>query len=134
MISDKQKITVAAFLLAAFLSYTYFIYRNLPVKSDASAGIAAANGKLLWQRKNCNSCHQIYGLGGYLGPDLTNVYSRQGADYIKAFLVTGTVTMPQFRLSQKELDEIVAFLKQVDASGTADPKSFKINYDGFIHH
>lgn len=134
MISDKQKVITAALLVTAFLSYTFFIYRHLPVQAEATVNLASGKGKLLWQRNNCNSCHQIYGLGGYLGPDLTNVYSKRGSDYIKSFLTTGTVTMPQFHLTQQEMEDIIAFLKDVDASGTADPKSFKINYDGFIEH
>jgi len=134
MISDKQKVIVATVLVAAFLSYTFFIYRHLPVPVVAAVNPSSGKGKLLWQRNNCNSCHQIYGLGGYLGPDLTNVYSKRGPDYIKSFLTTGTVTMPQFPLSPEEKEDIIAFLKDVDASGNADPKSFKINYDGFINH
>ena len=38
----------------------------------------AITGKVLYQKYNCTACHQIYGLGGFLGPDLTIVVSQQG--------------------------------------------------------
>lgn len=132
MIRDKHKVIVGTLLVTAFLFYTTYIYRHLPVPIEASIDTAAVKGKLIWQTNNCNSCHQIYGLGGYLGPDLTNVYSKRGSAYIQSFLNTGTVIMPQFYLSQQEAEALIAFLKEVDASGNADPKTFKITYDGFI--
>jgi len=35
-------------------------------------------GKATWQRKNCNDCHTILGIGGYFAPDLTKVVQRIG--------------------------------------------------------
>lgn len=131
MISEKQKMITILLLVFSFLTYTLFIYTDLPIKHTDS-GIAAQNGKLLWQQNNCNACHQIYGLGGYLGPDLTNVFSRRGEAFIKAFIKSGTAIMPKFPLSDLEINELSAFLKEIDASGNADPKSFIIHYDGTI--
>jgi nitric oxide reductase subunit C len=94
----------------------------------------ASEGKLLWQKYNCNACHQIYGLGGYLGPDLTNVYSHKGKgpDYIRTFLQHGTDIMPDFKLNDTEVNALVTYLQAVDATGTSDPKTFKIHADGTI--
>ena len=63
---------------------------------------------MVWQKYNCQSCHQLYGLGGYLGPDLTNVYSAKGKGelFIKAFLHAGTKQMPSFDLSKEEEKEL----------------------------
>ena len=131
MIQEKYKKMTFILLGFSFLVYTFFIYTHLP-QTKTTPDIAAQNGKMIWQNKNCNSCHQMYGLGGYLGPDLTNVYSKKGPDYIKAFLKSGTEIMPNFHLSNTEKDAMLAFLKETDATGNSDPKSFIINYDGTI--
>ena len=92
-------------------------------------------GKLLFQKYNCIACHQLYGLGGYMGPDLTNVISGNGKGpmYAKALLKNGTRRMPDFHLSENEMDEIVAFLIYVDKTGISPVKRFKINYDGTVN-
>ena len=72
-------------------------------------------GKMVWQQYNCNACHQVYGLGGYLGPDLTNVYSNRGSEYIQAFLKNGTGSMPQFHLTETETSLLLSFLKEIDS-------------------
>lgn len=118
-------------LVTIFLTYSFYLYWSLPVEKYTTSD-DAKSGKLIWQRYNCNACHQVYGLGGYLGPDLTNVYSMKGADYIKVFLVSGTNVMPDFHLSDKEITEVIAYLKNIDASGISDPRTFTINTNGTI--
>lgn len=131
MPSDKQKMIVTASLVAAFLFYSFFLYSSLPMK-DYTINEETSTGKLVWQQYNCNACHQVYGLGGYLGTDLTNIYSLKGADYIKAFLNNGTAIMPNFHLTEQEKNALLAYLKSIDASGKSDPRSFTIKYDGTI--
>lgn len=131
MASDKQKIIVAALLLVAFLSYSFYIYSSLPVK-NYTVNDETGKGKLVWQQYNCNACHQVYGLGGYIGPDLTNTYSSKGKEYIKALLNYSTAAMPKFNLTVKEVNALLAYLKDIDASGRSDPRSFTIHYDGTI--
>lgn len=118
-------------LLVSFISYSAWLYLRPPAAAAGHSALAD-KGKMLWQRHNCIACHQVYGLGGYLGPDLTNVYARGGAAYIKAFLMKGTAVMPDFRLTEPEMESIVAYLKAVDASGSADPTTFTIHADGTI--
>jgi len=131
MIKEKQKYVATAVLVTGFLLYTIFLYSSLPA-DNKKPNPAAARGKLVWQQYNCNACHQVYGLGGYLGPDLTNVYSLRGKEYIKAFIQNGTPVMPNFHLSTEETDALLAYLQNMDASGKADPRTFTINPDGTI--
>lgn len=119
------------FLCLAFIAYTASIY-FIPIRMTNSEGSEAAAGRLVWQKYNCQSCHQLYGLGGYLGPDLTNVYSAKGKLFIRAFLRAGTNQMPSFHLSKEEEQYLIAFLKSTDASGTADPRSFVTKANGMI--
>ncbi len=122
----KMTIFSLAFL---FSIYTWFVYQ-LPVNEEVEP--EALKGKMIWQEKNCTACHQLYGLGGFLGPDLTNVYSTMGPEYIKAFARNGTSIMPAFALSDEELSFLTAFLQHVDATGHSDPRQFKISLDGTI--
>ena len=70
----------------------------------------ARSGQQLFQESNCIACHQFYGLGGYMGPDLTNVISNRGEAYSRAFISAGTASMPNFGLNQEEVTALVAFL------------------------
>lgn len=91
-------------------------------------------GKLIYQKYNCQSCHQIYGLGGYLGPDLTNVISAEGKgeNLVRIMVSEGVRQMPSFELDQDEMDALIAFLKNVDSSGVSDPRQLIIQKDGMI--
>jgi hypothetical protein len=40
--------------------------------------------------------------------------------------------MPSFELDENEMDNLLAFLQHVDASGKSDPKNFRRNLDGTI--
>ena len=131
MLPDRQKFIIITVLMAAFLSYSIYLYSALPVKPQP-LNKEADSGKLTWQKYNCNACHQVYGLGGYLGPDITNIYSARGAAYIRAFLKTGTTIMPDFRLSEKEINDLTSFMQAIDASGKSDPKTFTLHDDGTI--
>lgn len=129
--SDKFKISILLTLLVSFLCYSFYLYQpgldmqNVP-------GRMADKGKKLWQEKNCGSCHQVYGLGGYLGPDLTNIYSSRTEAHIKAFLRTGTNVMPDFKLNDEQIAQLVAYLKSMDSTGIAAPHQLKVNYNGTI--
>jgi nitric oxide reductase subunit C len=94
----------------------------------------ANSGKLLFQEHNCIACHQIYGLGGYMGPDLTNVISdrARGEAYARSFIQMGTTRMPDFHLTGTEVDDLVAYLKYVDKTGNSPVRNFSIQYDGTI--
>lgn len=131
MSRDRSKFIIASFLTISFLLYSVYLYSSLPEKNTL-VNASISDGKLTWQKYNCGACHQIYGLGGYLGPDLTNVYSLKGPDYIKAFLNNGTTIMPKFQLKEQEVKDLQAYLRNIDASGSADPRSFTIKYDGTI--
>ncbi|MBI2729551.1 MAG: cytochrome c [Sphingobacteriales bacterium] len=131
MFSERQKIIIVTILVTIFTVYSISLYLSLPVKGKTVAP-AVSKGKTLWQQYNCNACHQVYGLGGYLGPDLTNVFSLKGPAYIKAFLKNGTATMPNFHLKEQEINSLLAYLQNMDATGKADPRTFLISNDGTI--
>lgn len=118
-LNTKRKLFLGLSLL--FIGYTVAVDtvgtatdKGLPeLTSDAQ------KGKILFQKYNCVACHQLYGLGGYMGPDLTNVMSEtgKGSVYINSFLEHGTKRMPDFSLSNQERLELIAFLNYTDHTG-----------------
>ncbi len=131
MQSHRVKIFVLVGLTIAFLAYSFLLY-TADTKEVVHASPLAREGKMIWQEKNCQACHQFYGLGGHLGPDLTNISAKFPEATIRAFLTSGTNIMPDFHLTDHEKDALVAFLKYTNTTGTADPKSFIQHPDGTI--
>ncbi|MDI1354492.1 MAG: cytochrome c [bacterium] len=127
---------IFALLCVAFVIYSLSIYL-VPIRkhlNSAPNATLASKGRLVWQDYNCESCHQLYGLGGYMGPDLTNIYSCKGKGpiYIKALVKSGTGLMPPFHLTEEEETNLLHFLRSTDESGSADPRNFTINALGMI--
>ena len=107
---------VFLFLFSSFLAYSILVYTKGTKANGATMNAEAVRGKYLYQKHNCTACHQIYGLGGYLGPDLTNAISANENSEIvaQALLKTGTQRMSDFHLNENEIKELVAYLKYID--------------------
>ena len=128
-----KKIWISLFV--SFIVYTGFVYSNCDVKQVNVPDVNINNGWRLWQEKNCQSCHQIYGLGGYMGPDLTNVASEKGTGYMHGFIKNGTGRMPDFHLRDEEVADIITFLAWVDKSGQNMVKEESVHWSGtYINH
>ena len=122
-------------LSIAFVVFSGFVYTQAVPENNTIVSPEAVHGKMLWQQHNCSSCHQLYGLGGYLGPDLTNTISTKGKgrDYAAAIMKNGTQVMPDFHLNDTEIEALLAFLEQADKSGNGRVHSYKIGLDGTIN-
>lgn len=121
--------TVWIGLLLVFISYTIWVYAYCDTKI-IYADTHVKQGWAIWQEKNCQSCHQLYGLGGYMGPDLTNVSGTRSCNYLKTFIKYGTGRMPNFHLADSEVDNVVAFLSWVDKTGRADVPENAVHWSG----
>jgi nitric oxide reductase subunit C len=116
-----------------FFCYSALIYlkaddKNLEGKPDE----LVMAGWHTWQSKNCQACHQLYGLGGYMGPDLTNTISDplKGPLYMEAFIRKGTNKMPDFHLNDSEVSHLIRFLSWVDKSGRSRVGEASVNWSG----
>lgn len=118
-----------AFLLFSWNIYTdENVYEKKPADYDSKM---QKQGRLVWQKYNCHVCHQLYGLGGFLGPDLTNV-SEKGFYYLDAFLKNGASSMPPIELTEEETKQLFEFLKATNASGSSNPKDYRKLWNGMI--
>ena len=118
------------FFLLLFLGLTFHTEAKLPERDNRGAITEqVAHGKRVWEENNCIGCHTLLGEGAYFAPELGNVYQRLGnsTDAIKAFIqsrpaegVPGRRSMPQFNLSEKDLEAVAQFLKYVSEIETSN--------------
>lgn len=125
----------SVFFFLLFLGLTFDTVRALP-KRDMRQNITplVAEGKKIWETRNCIGCHTLLGEGAYFAPELGNVVARYGEEGVKAFItsrpvdgIPGRRSMPQFNLTEHELEAITAFLKHV---GTIDTAKWPPNIQG----
>ncbi len=77
-------------------------------------GSQAVEGRRLWHENNCQVCHQLFGQGGFLGPDLTNAASRMDAPRLRSLLTIGSGQMPAYGLDDAQIAQVAAFLEYMD--------------------
>lgn len=111
------------FFLLVFMGLTLDTLSVLPERDNReNITEAVARGKLLWEDNNCIGCHTLMGEGAYYAPELANVYDRRGGEEgFKAFMqswmamqplkVPDRRKMPQFNLTEQEVDDLAEFLE-----------------------
>ncbi len=115
------------FFVLIFLDLTYQTELAIPERDNReNLTPEVIAGKKLWEVHNCIGCHSLLGEGAYFAPELGNVYTRRGPDFIKAWIkaqptgAEGRRQMPNFNLTDTELDNLVAFFKYVSEINTAN--------------
>jgi nitric oxide reductase subunit C len=115
---------------AVFAVLTIDTHRQFPKLTNAAAiDRAVIDGKHVWHRKNCTNCHTLLGEGAYYAPDLTKIATQRGAPYLREFLKDPSRfyseardgrLMPNPNLSEREIDDVIAFLgwiSRIDTQG-----------------
>lgn len=122
------------FFFVVFAALTAHTHWYMVTVSTDSAGLTpdVAAGKHVWEKHSCINCHSLHGEGAYFAPELGNVWTRYGgednADGARAALkgwisaqplgVPGRRQMPNFDLSDEELDQLVDFFRWADEMDT----------------
>lgn len=118
----------SVFFFLLFVALTFDTMGALPER-DHRENIteAVVLGKKVWEDNDCIGCHTLLGEGAYFAPELGNVYTRMGSkEAIIAWIkmqplpVPGRRKMPQFNLSDEELNAIAEFLKWTSEVDTAN--------------
>ena len=115
----------SVFFALLFAAIVFHTEQRIPERSNAQAITpAVVAGKKIWETRNCIGCHTLLGEGAYFAPELGNVYKRRGPDFIKAWIkaqptgAPGRRQMPQFNLTDEQLDNLVEFLKWTNGVNT----------------
>ncbi len=103
-----------------FLGLTVDTVRQAPERTNAhKLSEPVARGKLIWDQNNCMGCHTLLGEGAYYAPELTKVYERRGAAWMKVFLkdpqamFPGQRKMVQYNFKEQEIEDLIAFFQWI---------------------
>ncbi|RMH14774.1 MAG: cytochrome c [Gemmatimonadetes bacterium] len=111
MVGATTKKLLLGALVFAFATQTWLVYTD---RREPPLDEAALRGRAIWHREACQVCHQVYGQGGFLGPDLTNAASRIDRRRLASLLTVGSGQMPALHLSEPEVDAVWAYLRALD--------------------
>lgn len=122
------------FFILVFVGLIMDTERKIPQRSNAQEITpSVVRGKHIWETRNCIGCHTLLGEGAYFAPELGNVYKRRGPDFIKAWMASqpsgtpGRRQMPQFNLTEEQLNDLVEFLKW---TGNINTEKWPPNIEG----
>ena len=115
---------ILIFLGLSAHSHRYIVTTSTDAETLTESVVA---GKHVWERHACVNCHSILGEGAYFAPEVGNVFFRYGGrddpegakDAIKEWMkaqpsgVEGRRQMPQFNLSEQELNDLADYLEWV---------------------
>ena len=113
-------------LVAHSVSDANLVAEKHPITAEVAAG------KQVWERHACFDCHTLYGEGARFAPELGKVWLKYGggtspkdaSDGLKAWFAAqptgaeGRHQMPQFHLSEADLDNLIAFLQWTSSVDT----------------
>lgn len=111
MFAPSAKKIMLTVLVACFAVQTGLVYSD---EVDLRLSDDAVQGRKLFHDGSCQVCHQLWGQGGFLGPDLTNAASRVDPTRLASLLTVGSGQMPAFGYTDEQVRQMAAFLEELD--------------------
>jgi len=98
-------------LVVCFAIQTGLVYSD---DVDIELSADAVEGRELFHDGSCQVCHQLWGQGGFLGPDLTNASSRIDETRLTSLLTVGSGQMPAYQYDAEQIRSMRSFLEEID--------------------
>ena len=108
---------VMTVLVSTFLVQGWFVYTDKMGRQNPALSQGAQHGQQIWRTQNCQTCHQLFGLGGFLGPDLTHVTERFPRDAFGSTLQNSPSPMPVYNLGEADMKDLYTFLQRINQAG-----------------
>jgi len=105
--------------------------RSLGRAAPAARAGDVQKGNAVYQRSGCASCHVIKGEGGVTGPELTNIGTQRGLDYLRQAILDPAKALPRGVqvVPARNLDEFLPVL--VVTREGREIRGVRINEDSF---
>jgi len=129
-IPDRGMPRIRRFTDAELTAMVVFV-RSLGRTASAAAVGNVANGKAVYQRQGCSSCHTIAGEGGILGPELTDIGAHRAPDYLRQSIVDPAAALPRgvTAIPGRGFDEFLPV--RVVAQSGQEVRGVRVNEDSF---
>jgi ubiquinol-cytochrome c reductase cytochrome b subunit len=93
---------------------------SAPTRPAGEVNELVLKGQKVYHDINCSYCHSINGVGGAIGPDLTNIASQLNKDQISQYLrnpdlMVQNTLHPKLQFTPDELEALVAYLETLGA-------------------
>ena len=111
MFKPSSKKVMLSVLVVCFAIQTGLVYSD---DVDIVLSADAVEGRQLFHDGSCQVCHQLWGQGGFLGPDLTNAASRVDETRLVSLLTVGSGQMPAYGYDERQIRYVRAFLEEID--------------------
>ena len=110
---------LGTFVIISVFSFGAFILTNFfSIQLPGTMPQQAVLGKRVWQSHECVSCHTLFGNGGYIGDDMTNIVSKRSSQELLDFMTHPPVMRPNHKklhpgLTLKETKNLISYLEFV---------------------
>jgi nitric oxide reductase subunit C len=109
-------------------------YMRTTSTDESTLTDSVVRGKHVWEKNACINCPTLLGEGAYFAPELGNVWKRYGGvedpedarEALKAWMAAqpsgaeGRRQMPQFNLTEQEVNDLADFLEWTSKIKTQD--------------
>lgn len=116
---------IPAFLAVAcsFFVQAALVWTNAGDRPGSTVALSsnAREGQTIFRSHGCQSCHALFGMGGFLGPDLTNAARRVPPARFAELLQDGSGPMPAYHLDGLQRAAVFAYLEAINATGQGTP-------------
>lgn len=116
----KPELVVGAIVVLALIGLEVGGAISAPTRPGGEVNPLVLSGQKLYRDINCGYCHSINGVGGAIGPDLSNIASQLTRDQISAYLKNPDLMVPntlhpKLQFTPDELNGLVAYLETLGA-------------------
>jgi ubiquinol-cytochrome c reductase cytochrome b subunit len=119
----KAIVGVGGLAVAALISLEIAGGLSAPLRPASESNTLVQEGQRIYREINCSYCHSIRGVGGAVGPDLTNIGAKLSAEQLRQYLQSPSAMAPntlhpKLQFSPEELRALVAYLSTLSAQVT----------------
>lgn len=124
----KGAIGIGAVILAILIALEIGGIISAPAQPAGEESPLVTSGRNVYRLINCSYCHSIGGVGGSVGPDLSNIAGRLDAQQLATYLRNPNAMIPQtlhpkLQFTQDELQTLVAYLETLGAPVSYTPEA-----------
>jgi ubiquinol-cytochrome c reductase cytochrome b subunit len=116
----KLSVGIGAAVVVGLLAFELAGAMSAPGRQATELTALQIEGQRVYKEVNCGYCHTINGIGGAVGPDLSNIASTLTPDRITAYLTNPDAMVPntlhpKLQFTPEELNGLTAYLSTLGA-------------------